>query len=905
MKKLLNLLLTLAVVSSVMAGTVNRQQARETAAKFMQLKGIRLDDASQQGKKVPAGEQPVYVFNAVEGQGFVVVSGDDRTDAILGYTTQGTYDEDNLPENFREWLNQMTAEIEALGYDVAEARAAEEPETGTVRVPIHPEIKPLIVTTWNQGNSDNVYNAKCPVVSGQHCLTGCVATAGAQIMYFHKWPKELTAEVPGYTANGSSANTSKALPPIKFKWEQMKTSYTRNDPNTDAVNAVAELMVYCGYAAKMKYGLGASSASESVLARGMVDYFGYDPNTLKSVSREKYTVLEWDWMIYNELANRRPIIYSGSSSKEGGHAFICDGYDGAGLYHINWGWGGAYDGYFQLAGTNPYRDKTNQGYGFILNHSCVIGLQPDTGIVPEDPNAPDDWEEPVIEGLVATARNASLDGTVISTYMQNGNNQTCYMSLGIGELLENGTIIPMDTETYKYYQNWDLGSGRYFLSPMTFDVSTYGLSKGKHILVLISQLSGETEWKRCRPASLWYEVEADGDGGVTVIQHPIVALQVKEFDLISDNSPGNSQGVRFSITNNGDNYESDLYLYVDGDYCYEKIPLKIASGNTKEYRLSTSVLAEGTHTLTLRNGYDGDVFIEKEINISLDLAATKFTAPEGKFAGTPQPFDVTVESHGGDFNGQLYFHASKSNSNVAYSYVAGAAIPGGGSSDVRFYFTPTSGGDWNIWLTTDEAGQKRIGQGTVSIDEAPSGTVTLEMVGEGNTTCKPGGVAIFKMTVKNTGSTTFYRNFTSHLWVPKGGNNYGWSSTNDAYTDNMVIEPGEEATVTLTFTNLEEGIGYCIDPRYPDTYSGNNWVAFSKNWWDIELCYKAPAVVVEPGDTSGDGELNVEDVNILVNYLTGNLSELPANADANGDEKVDITDIVTLISKIIELQSQD
>ena len=149
MKKLLNLLLTLAVVSSVMAGTVNRQQARETAAKFMQQKGIRLDDASQQGKKVPAGEQPVYVFNAVEGQGFVVVSGDDRTDAILGYTTEGTYDEDNLPENFREWLNQMTAEIEALqqlpeteAQQPAEARAeVNGPKAEPRQVAIHQAIE--------------------------------------------------------------------------------------------------------------------------------------------------------------------------------------------------------------------------------------------------------------------------------------------------------------------------------------------------------------------------------------------------------------------------------------------------------------------------------------------------------------------------------------------------------------------------------------------------------------------------------------------------------------------------------------------------------------------------------------------------------------------------------------------
>lgn len=904
MKRLFNLLLTLVLVATAMAGTVKRQQAREAAAKFMAQKGMQMDESSQRGSKAPAADQPLYVFNAADGGGFVVVSGDDRTNAILGYTKQGSYDEDNLPPALKEWFSQMAAEIEALGDDVAEARAAEEAETEIQRVPIHPEIKPLIATTWNQGNTDNVYNAKCPVVSGKHCLTGCVATAGAQIMYYHKWPKELTAEVPGYTTQGSSANTSKALPPTQFKWDLMKTSYSLDDPDTDAVNAVAELMVYCGYAAKMKYGLGGSSASESVLAKGMAEYFGYDPNTLKDVSREEYSVLEWDWLIYNELANRRPVIYSGSSSVEGGHAFICDGYSEDGLYHINWGWGGGYNGYFQLAGTNPYRDKTNQGYGFILNHSCVIGLQPDTGIVPEDPNAPDEWEEPVVEGLVATARKASLDGTVISTYMQNGNDQTCYMSLSIGELLEDGTIVPFDTEKYKYFQNSSLGSGSYFVSPMTFDVSSYGLSEGKHVLVPISQLSGETEWKRCRPASLWYEVDSDGDGGVTVVQHPIIDLKFNEFNLISDGSPGVRQGVRLSITNDGDNYESNFYLYVDGVYCYERIPLKIASGHTKEYRLSTSVLNEGTHTLTLRNGYEGDVIIEKEINISLDLATTQFTAPQGKFAGTPQPFDVTVESHAGDFNGLLYFHASKNSSNVGYSYVAGAAIPEGGSSDVRFYFTPTSGGDWNIWLTTDEAGQNRIGQGIVHIEDAPSGTVTLQRVSS-TWTPLPNGLAEYKVTYKNTSETTYYRDVRVYLYrKPETGNSWPYHGTDTSAP--IVLEPEQEITLTFNFTKLEDGTVYGIYPQYYSTYTSTNYSNLYQYANTETYTYNAPAAEDSvPGDTSGDGLLTAEDVTPLIEFLTGKRSEAPVNADANVDEKVDITDIVTLISKIIQQQSQE
>ncbi len=908
MKKLLNLLLTLAVVSSAMAGTVNRQQARETAAKFMQQKGIRLDDASQQGKKVPAGEQPVYVFNAVEGQGFVVVSGDDRTDAILGYTTQGSYDEDNLPENFREWLNQMTAEIEALQQLPDESRASEPSETEPQQVTIHGAIPPLIATTWNQGNSDNsentdgVYNIRLPRIGSRYPCTGCVAVCGAQIMYYHKWPQEATKVVPGY--NSSLSATSNSLPAKEFEWGKMKTSYTNADAYSDAAYAVADLMLYAGWAANMSYGIDGSSSSQVTLAGNMVEYFGYDPGW-RSVNRSDYSVADWDELIYNELANRRPVIYDGAKAANGsgGHAFLCDGYDGEGLYHFNWGWGGGYNGYFKLSATNPYQANSYPGY--VFGNSAVIGIQPNTGIVPVDPNADDEWETEIIEGTVAKASDVSLDGTTVTMTLSNPNEQTCKFSFGIGKLNDDGTVELVQKKNVNYSE---VNPNGFFLN-VQFNLATLGLPAGEYRLVPVSLLNGESVWKRCKPADVFFEVKVSGDD-VTAVAHPVVDIQVNRFEMTSSGIPGQAQNTVVNLTNKGDNISETFYLYYDNifsGYVYSLKSLKIATGNTKEFVLSTfNSLSEGTHKLQLRRGSTRELIAEIEVDIKTDLAAKNFSVGgDLKFAGTTLPVDVTIENHAGDYTMPLYFFASKTSNKGSCKYIAGAGIPAGGSDDVRFYFTPNAAGTWNLWVATNETGTDEIGRGTVDIDASPSGTVTLEMVGKGNTTCKPGGVAIFEMTVKNTGSTTFYRNFKSHLWVPKGGNNYSWSSTNDAYTDNVVIEPGKEATVTLTFTNLEEGIGYCIDPRYPDTYSGNNWVAFSKNWWDIELYYTAPAVVVEPGDTSGDGELNVEDVNILLNYLTGKLSEEPANADANDDKKVDITDIVFLISKIIELQSQD
>lgn len=909
MKKLLNLLLTLAVVSSAMAATVNRQQAREAAAKFMQQKGIRLDEASQQGKKAPAAEQPVYVFNAVEGQGFVIVSGDDRTDAILGYTTEGTYDEDNLPENFREWLNQMTAEIEALQQLPDESRASEPSETEPQQVTIHGAIPPLIATTWNQGNSDNsentdgVYNIRLPKIGSRYPCTGCVAVCGAQIMYYHKWPQEATKVVPGY--NSSLSATSNSLLAKEFEWGKMKTSYTNADAYSDAAYAVADLMLYAGWAANMSYGIDGSSSSQVTLAGNMVEYFGYDPGW-RSVNRSDYSVADWDELIYNELANRRPVIYDGAKAANGsgGHAFLCDGYDGEGLYHFNWGWGGGYNGYFKLSATNPYQANSYPGY--VFGNSAIIGIQPDTGVTADDPNANDEWEDPVIEGIVANAYKCTLDGTTVATYLQNPNDGTYGFGLGIAEVNDDATLNILD-RSYENYKKSSLKSGSYWTNLLTFDLSSYNLPEGKHRLVLVSLRNGEETWRQCQPADLWFEVDVDVNQNVTATQHPVVDIQVNRFEMTSSGIPGQAQNTVVNLTNKGDNISETFYLYYDNifsGYVYSLKSLKIATGNTKEFVLSTfNSLSEGTHKLQLRRGSTRELIAEIEVDIKTDLAAKDFSVGgDLKFAGATLPVDVTIENHAGDYTMPLYFFASKTSNKGSCKYIAGAGIPAGGSDDVRFFFTPNSGGTWYLQVSTDANGNNIIGESSVFIEEAPSGNVTFERISS-SYTMLPNGRLNYTLTLMNTSSTTYYRNVFVYLYYnPRVGDS--WYYHSQATSDPVKVEPGEEVTLHFTFEELTEGTEYGFGPQYWLTYSGNTYASLYQYANSEAFTYKAPAVVVEPGDTSGDGELNVEDVNILLNYLTGKLSEEPANADANGDEKVDISDIVFLISKIIQQQAK-
>ena len=226
MKRYLLIIPCLLMSMTIAAGWISEQQALQVAQQFMPGKKFRQQHLSR-GTEKPVARN-LYVFNVEANGGFVIVSGNDNTDAILGYSTEGCFDERDLPANFRAWLEQMSAEVETC-QPVAMSRSAEHlPRHDGVAT--HARINPLIITTWNQGNwnndinSDGVYNVHLPKINGKYPCAGCVATAGAQLMYYYKWPQTMTQSIPGYESS-SEANTRNALAPIQFSWDKMKTKY--------------------------------------------------------------------------------------------------------------------------------------------------------------------------------------------------------------------------------------------------------------------------------------------------------------------------------------------------------------------------------------------------------------------------------------------------------------------------------------------------------------------------------------------------------------------------------------------------------------------------------------------------------------------------------------------------------
>lgn len=368
------------VLSAVTANAepITREQALKKAEAFMagQKSGGRLSPVVSSRKLSPrrsgAATSEYYVFNKGVGEGYVIVSGDDRTEPILGYCDQGEFDYGQLPPNMQEWLEGYASQIARL-------QQSGGPRVGDA-VPTHPKVEQLMKSKWSQGYP---YNLTCPeYFTLGRSVTGCVATAIAQILYYHreKSVSETTAAMPAYdtwTEHPTYGHLHvEGIPEgSPIDWENMKDEY--GSANDKQRKAVADLMHYCGVAVKMDYTNSSSGAQSYDAYQAFAKYFGYG-SSVRYVSYSTVTSdTEWDKIVYAEIAAGRPVYVSGSNA-EAGHAFVADGYDGNLKYHINWGWGGTSDGYYLLTNLTPGQQGiggSNDGYNSY--REIVVGIEPE------------------------------------------------------------------------------------------------------------------------------------------------------------------------------------------------------------------------------------------------------------------------------------------------------------------------------------------------------------------------------------------------------------------------------------------------------------------------------------------------------------------------------------------------
>ena len=386
---------SLLIPMVVMAGPRSFQQAKAIAEKQAALLGVTIDQkamtkARKQGSKgeITLSQESYYVFPNANSKGFTIVSGDDRLPEIVGYSSQGSYDENNLPEGFVSFMeayqnlyNKVNlGDAEALK-NLAEIKAWRNKKNASAASTS--AVAPLLGNIeWDQTSP---YNNMCPRYDSVHvAATGCVATAMAQVMAYYKYPKQLKADIPGYVNRWNGIPME--IPTITreegvYDWDNMLPKYNKEANATQLQkDAVAKLMYHCGAAVRMSYG---PESAASVSASKLAKYFGYDADLMMDLNRSTFTLDKWMQIIDTELAAGRPVLYSGQAS-DGGHQFICDGKDGEGLYHINWGWSGSQNGYFDLSLLNPEKGGTGSGSsteGYNRLCSMTIGIAPDNGVV--------------------------------------------------------------------------------------------------------------------------------------------------------------------------------------------------------------------------------------------------------------------------------------------------------------------------------------------------------------------------------------------------------------------------------------------------------------------------------------------------------------------------------------------
>lgn len=368
-----------------------------------------------------AEENRYYLYQNENGDGWVIIAGDDAISPVLAYSETGQFNTENMPVNVRKWMNKYNHFIQRIEADGATASAEAEAQWQALRksprrIKGNPVVGPLIQTKWDQ---ESPYWNLCPGTGKNKAYTGCVATAMAQVMKFWEWPVTGTGShsyrpldpnnpVDDYGYYNYSTRYTQTLSAnfgqTTYDWSNMLNQYT-SSATAEQKEAVATLMYHCGVATEMMYGNEADGGSGTYTVNygdwtdpgcaqnAFVNYFRYKKEGLTAYVRDGYTYerkeyykkwndADWTAMIKEELDKRRPILYGGASD-EGGHSFICDGYDDAGYFHFNWGWSGDNDGYFLLSNLKPGSGGAGGGgYDFSEDQDVIIGIVPDKSDMP-------------------------------------------------------------------------------------------------------------------------------------------------------------------------------------------------------------------------------------------------------------------------------------------------------------------------------------------------------------------------------------------------------------------------------------------------------------------------------------------------------------------------------------------
>lgn len=761
-----NLLLSVCflMASVLFAGPVTMQQAQEMAAQFLAGKSIthRAASASQMHVKVvmnavdEAGQPYLYAVQLDNQRGFVIVSGSDLTSSIIGYSDEGTFDLQDMPENLRSWLQSYIDQIKWMEKNHINAA------TNTVRraTAVKSSVSPLLSTLWDQNAP---YNNMTPLYDGvNHAATGCVATAMAQVMNYHKWPAATTTAMEGYTSSKYGKTVDAVLANTTIDWNNMIDDY-RSSYTSEQGTAVANLMIYCGTSVKMDYG-EESGASSAMAVQSMKDFFDYDASA-RFIYRSDYSYQEWIEILYNEIAESRPVLFSGSSTT-GGHAFIVDGYDGEDFFHINWGWGGKSNGMYKVSLMNPEEQgiggsSTNAAY--TMSQAMGIGIKPNAG------------GSPITEPAVLTISAISLvqdnghtdeptassplygDGYQIIPRMTvtNATGRSCTFDYGIRVTKDDNSF----THDFIWKEAASIGAGSGFWTYKNFMLNPQeitGLTDGSYKLVCISKESSASEWQVDDGSEYNYITFTIGGNtlnATAVSVTPVVNLALVATPTFSSEKAvvGKPYTITLQIKNSGTkDYHGDIVMTLTGySNVLAGVNCDINAGETKDIVLTYIATVAGSEGVTISavetntNFYSGSITAENfsgpDVNVTVDNMSLNNSGSSIYGNCMKVQFDVTNNASAAYVNGiaaQLCMVTKKEGNQYWYTNIQtkqnNDQIAAGQKKTYQFEFKDlTYGAEYlilygyynnaGVFVKTN-TGYKQIIHGIVTIDK--DGNVT-------------------------------------------------------------------------------------------------------------------------------------------------------------------------------------
>ncbi len=611
-----------------------------------------------------AGNVDYYVFNRTADAGYILVAGDDAVTPILGYG-DSNFDPANVPDGLQYWLDECQRQIEYLKLHPEQARAAQAQATS---------VKPLLTCNWNQSAP---YNNNCPTYSSngstKRAVTGCVATATAQIMYYHKWPERgtgshsYTCSVNGSTSTTLSANFANSV----YDWANMVDNYDSNSTSTQNA-AVAKLMSDVGISVDMSYGASSGAYSPNVV-NALTTYFGYDKSAT-FLSRDSYGVDAWENIIRDQLKQHRPVYYSGQAS-EGGHAFVCDGFNADGYFHFNWGWGGMSNGYFILSMLNPGEQGIGSFEGgYNSSQGIIINIKPDEGGEPEV--LPLSGSIKLSTSTASCALGGAATFSMNSVCMSGGNGwNTLYWGLAVTDTELEPTQCYC---TSRYIDASSVSAGNsYVVSSFTFNPPT-SLAEGKYYVrafYLVDQ-SDMYYFKGATTTNYIVDMEVKGGKAYFTEHHDVSQLVASDF-VLSSNPVYKDQTytakVKVSNAGNSDYYGNLYYaLMQNGKAVYTSDAFLMGIGPNGSRQLDATLTASvsaGNYSLAVLNAAkevigqtpvtvaDGGGTINLSVVTNLTLAASQMPANDVRAT-------AVIKNTGGTFSGPIEMFILRSDNTI-------------------------------------------------------------------------------------------------------------------------------------------------------------------------------------------------------------------------------------------------